>query len=71
MDRYLYEVTIVDKKTDEVLVDKKVPATGDVDAVMKAVSGQTVDQKKVDTVVRKLADLSKEPEVVHVEQAKE
>jgi len=66
--RYLYEVTVVNKKTDEVLVDKKVAAINEVEATMKAVSGETIDHKKVDMVVRKLAELSKEMESVRVEK---
>ena len=66
--RKLYEIVVVDKKTDEVLLEKKVAASSEVDAVLKAGEGKALDNKKVDIVVRELAELSKEPEVVHIER---
>ncbi len=66
--RYLYGVTVVNKKTDEVVLDKKVAAQTEVDAVLKAAAGTAIDQKKSDVVVRKLTELSKEPTVVTVEK---
>jgi len=67
--RYLYHVYVVEKKTDAILIDKTVAATSDVDAVLKASAGAVaIDQKKCDVVIRQIAELSKEPEVVKVER---
>lgn len=66
--RKLYDVTVVDKKTDEILVDKKVPAQDEVEAALQASSGKAIDRKKVDIVIRELGILSPEPETVVVER---
>lgn len=64
--RKLYEITVVDKKTDEIRLDEKVAATSEIDAVLKA-AVPSMDTKKVDVVIRDLAELSKELDVVRVE----
>lgn len=64
--RKLYEIIVVDKKTNEILLEKKVAASSDIDAILKASSNITTDQTITDVVVRELATLSKEPEVVHL-----
>ncbi|MCE7739362.1 MAG: hypothetical protein GPJ50_08285 [Candidatus Heimdallarchaeota archaeon] len=66
--RKLYDVTVVDKKTDEILVDTKVPAQDEVEAALQASSGKAIDRKKVDIVIRELGILSPEPETVVVER---
>lgn len=64
--RKLYEIIVVDKKTNEILLEKKVAASSDIDAILKASISITTDQTITDVVVRELATLSKEPEVVHL-----
>ena len=66
--RKLYGVTVVEIKTDEILIDKKVPAKTEIEAVLKASGGKAIDTKKVDVVVRDLGALSDEPEIVRIEK---
>lgn len=66
--RKLYEIVVVNRKTDKIILEKKVAANSEADAVLKAGEGKPLDNKKVDIVIRELAELSKEPEVVHVEK---
>lgn len=66
--RYLYDVTVVDKKTDEILIDGKEAAQSDAEAVLKAAAGKSIDMKKCDVVVRRLHELSKERETVVIEK---
>ena len=66
--RYLYRIVVVDKKTDEILIDTKKAAGSEPEAILKAASGKAIDYKKVDVVVSQLATLSKEPEKVHIEK---
>ena len=66
--RKLHEIVVVNRKTDKIILEKKVAANSEADAVLKAGEGKPLDNKKVDIVIRELAELSKEPEVVHVEK---
>ena len=66
--RKLYEVIVIEKKTDEILIDKKKVAQDEVEAILQASSGTIIDRKKVDIVIRELAILSPEPEKVVVER---
>jgi hypothetical protein len=67
-ERILYEVVIVDKKTNKILVNETVIGNSEVDAVLKAVSGKTIEQDKCDTIILKKAVLPKGPEKVIVEK---
>ena len=69
--RKLYEIIVVDKKTNEIMLEKKVAALSDIDAMLKASSDMTIGQTNTDVVIRELATLSKEPEVVHVVKERE
>ena len=66
--RYLWEIVVVNKKNDDILLDAKAAAATEAEAILKAASGKAIDYKKVDVVARKIAELTKEPEVVHIEK---
>ena len=68
--RKLYEVIVVEKKTDKILVNEKTVAQDEVEAALQASSGvpKGIDKKKIDIVIRELATLSPEPEKVIVER---
>ncbi len=53
--RYLCEITVVNRKNDDILLDAKAAATTESEAILKAASGSIIDYKKVDVVARKIA----------------
>lgn len=66
--RKLYEVIVVEKKTDKILVNEKTVAQDEVEAALQASGGTSIDRKKVDIVIRELGILSPEPEKVVMER---
>ena len=66
--RKLYDVYVIEKKTDKILVHEPSVAQDEVEAALQASGGTSIDRKKVDIVIRELAILSPEPEKVVVER---